>query len=52
MKNFNAFSKALIEQFQLPMEIFDLDNPECMPPNIEKEYFVSEFIRTARQSFF
>lgn len=42
MKNFNSFSKALIEQFQLPEEIFDLNNPELVPPKVEEEYFVSE----------
>jgi hypothetical protein len=52
MKNFNAFSKALIEQFQLPKEIFDLNNPDLVPSNMEEEYFVSEFKELSDNRFF
>ncbi len=52
MKNYNAISKGLIEQFQLPTEIFDLNNPEFVPPTFEEEYFVSEAKELPDNQFF
>jgi hypothetical protein len=42
MKNFNSFSKALSERFEIPIEIFDLHKPDSDSTDNKDDFFVSE----------